>query len=81
MRVTVEISDADMREICLVTGESNEGPAIRRLLNDALLLKRRELIAAKFMSGEWGVELEGFEAGQDFDRKAEERDEQRWRGD
>lgn len=81
MKITVEISDSDMREICLLTGESKRGPAIRKLLNDALMLKRREMIAAKFISGEWGVELNSFEAGLEADCQAEDRHDQSWRHD
>ncbi len=64
MKITVDISDSDIREVCLVTGEKKKGPAIRKLVADALMLKRREKLAQKFIDGEWGVELNGFEAAQ-----------------
>src|SRR5260370_14209501 len=63
MKITVEISDSDLREICRVTGERKKGPAIRKLVTDALLMKRRERLAQKFISREWCVELKGIEAG------------------
>ena len=79
MKITVEISDSDIKEICRVTGESKKGPAIRKLVTDALLLKRREKLTKKFIDGEWGVELKGFEAVQARDRDADSEREERWR--
>jgi hypothetical protein len=69
MKVTGELSDSDVKEICRITGESKIGPAIRKLVADALMLKRRELLAQKFITGEWGVELKGFEDAQAADKK------------
>jgi hypothetical protein len=73
MKITVELSESDLREICKFTGERKKGPAIRKFVADALQLKRRAQIAQKFISGEWGVELKGFEEGQAAERAAEER--------
>ena len=42
---------------------------------DKAVLSRRRAITRKFISGEWGVELRGFEESREADRrKAEERD-------
>ncbi len=79
MKITVEIPDSEIKEICRVTGESKKGPAIRKLVTDALMLKRRENLAKKFIDGEWGVELKSFEAGQAADQQADGQDEQCWR--
>ena len=79
MKITVELPDSEIKEICRVTGERKKGPAIRKLVTDALMMKRREAIAEKFMSGEWGVELKGFEASRAADRKAEAQADQAWR--
>ncbi len=62
-----------------MTGERKKGPAIRKLVMDALTLKRREMLAQKFISGQWGVELNGFEEGQAEDRRADRLGEDRWR--
>ncbi len=62
MKITVELSDSEVKEICRLTGEKKKGPAIRRLVTDALMLKRREKLAQKFIDAEWGVELKDFEA-------------------
>jgi hypothetical protein len=80
MKITVEIPESEVKEICRVTGESKKGPAIRLLVTNALMLKRRENLANKFIDGEWGVELKGFEAGQTADQQADSRPEQGRRG-
>ncbi len=79
MKITVEISDSEIKEICRVTGERKKGPAIRKLVVDALMLKRREKLAQKFIDGEWGVELKGVEAARSAERAAEDQTAERWR--
>jgi len=69
MKVTVELSDAEMTEILELTGERKKGPAIRRLMEEALQQHRRAQIAQRFLSGEWGVELESFESDQERERQ------------
>lgn len=44
----------------------------------AALLDRRREIAGKFISGEWGAALEGFEAGRTADRDAAHRRSELW---
>jgi hypothetical protein len=68
MKVTVELSDQEMAEILNLTGERKKGPAIRRLMEEALQQRRRARIAQRFLSGEWGVELETYEADQERER-------------
>lgn len=69
MKVTVELSDQEMAEVIELTGERQKGPAIRRLMAEALQQRRRARIAERFLSGDWGVDLEGFEAEQERDRQ------------
>ena len=69
MKVTVELSDQEMAEVIELTGERKKGPAIRRLMAEALQQRRRARIAERFLSGQWGVDLEGFEAEQERDRQ------------
>ncbi|MFN9643808.1 MAG: hypothetical protein ACK6BG_01495 [Cyanobacteriota bacterium] len=57
-----------MTEILELTGERKKGPAIRRLMEEALQQRRRAHIAQRFLSGEWGVELETYEADQERER-------------
>jgi hypothetical protein len=68
MKVTVELSDQEMAEVLELTGERKKGPAIRRLMEEALQQRRRARIAQRFLSGEWGVELETYEADQERER-------------
>ena len=79
MKITVEIADADLREICEITGIRKKGPAIRKLLADSLMLKRRARIAQKFLSGEWSTELEGHEAAKQADREQARTLAEQWR--
>jgi hypothetical protein len=79
MKITVEMSDFEIKEICRVTGEKKKGPAIRKLVVDALTLKRREELVQKFLDGEIGVDLNGFEESQEADRRAQKRRGSRWR--
>jgi len=69
MKVTVELSDQEMAEVLELTGERKKGPAIRRLMEEALQQRRRAQIAQRFLSGEWGVELETYEADQERERQ------------
>jgi hypothetical protein len=72
MKVTVELSDQEMAEILELTGERKKGPAIRRLMEEALQQHRRAQIAQRFLSGEWGVELETYEADQQRPRQRDQ---------
>lgn len=49
-----------------------DGPAIRRLMEEALQQRRRAQIAQRFPSGEWGLELETFEADQERERQRDQ---------
>ena len=69
MKVTVELSDSEMAEVLELTGERKKGPAIRRLMEEALQQRRRAQIAQKFLSGEWGVDLETYEGDQERERQ------------
>jgi len=46
---------------------------------DKLMLKRRAELTRKFISGEWGTELAGFEAGRAADRREARERDARWR--
>jgi hypothetical protein len=73
MKITVEISDSELREIRQFTGERKKGPAIRKLVADALQMKRRARFVQEVLSGKWGVELKGYEEAQLADRQRDER--------
>lgn len=69
MKVTVEIADSDLSDVLALTGERKKGPAIRLLMEQALQLRRRQRIAERFLSGEWGVELQGYEEARELERQ------------
>ncbi|MBC7783070.1 MAG: hypothetical protein H7144_04455 [Burkholderiales bacterium] len=70
MKVSVDISDSELKEIRFFTGEKKKGLAIRKMVADSLMLWRRAALAQKFISGEWGVKLNGYEAGKARERLA-----------
>ena len=67
MKITVRISSSDLKEICFFTGQSKKGTAIRKMVTDALMLKRRQLQGQKFISGQWSAELAGLEGAKEAD--------------
>jgi hypothetical protein len=79
MKITVDLSDSELKDVFRFTGERKKGPAIRKLVVNALMLKRREEIAEKFISGELGVKLTGFDAARAADRKAAKKRSLKWR--
>jgi plasmid stability protein len=46
---------------------------------DKTILNRRKALTRKFLSGEWGVELAGFDAASEADRKSASRRAKAWR--
>ncbi|MFM7514274.1 MAG: hypothetical protein ACKO3F_13155 [Cyanobium sp.] len=61
-----------MAEVLELTGERKKGPTIRRLMEESLQQRRRAQIAQRFLSGEWGVELETYEADQERERQRDQ---------
>jgi hypothetical protein len=43
------------------------------------MLKRRKALTRKFVTGEWGVELAGYEAAREADRRAAAKRAKAWR--
>ena len=68
MKITVEIAEDELKEIRRLTGEKKKGPAIRKMVVDALMMRRRQEVIEKVMSGELSAELEGFEESRKSDR-------------
>jgi SpoVK/Ycf46/Vps4 family AAA+-type ATPase len=57
MKVTVEISEEDLKEILRITREKRKGAAIRQLAMEALMLKKRRKILDEVEAGKWGIDL------------------------
>jgi hypothetical protein len=61
MKITVDISDIELRKIQRHSGEKKKGPAIQKFIADRLKLARRREICRKFLSGEWSADLPSIE--------------------
>jgi hypothetical protein len=57
VKITVDISESDLREIQRHSGEKKKGPAIQKFIADKLKLARRRAISRKFVTGEWSADL------------------------
>ena len=79
MKITVELPESELVEICEITGITKKGPAIRKLLADTLQTQRRAKIAGKFLSGQWSSDLKGFEAAKAADRTQSRTLSEQWR--
>jgi len=79
MKITVELPENELVEICEITGITKKGPAIRKLLADTLQTQRRAKIAGKFLSGQWSAGLKGFEAAKVADRTQSQTLSEQWR--
>jgi SpoVK/Ycf46/Vps4 family AAA+-type ATPase len=62
MKVTVEISEKDLKEILRITREKRKGAAIRQLAMEALMLKKRREILDEIQDGKWSVDLPPIES-------------------
>lgn len=79
MKITVDLPETELAEICEITGISKKGPAIRRLLEDTLQARRRARIAGKFLTGQWSAELKDFETAKAADRAKSQTLSGQWR--
>lgn len=70
MKITIELPESDLRHICEITNIQKKGPAIRKVLDDALQLRRRAEVSGKFLSGEWSADLAAFKAAKASERAA-----------
>jgi hypothetical protein len=70
MKVTVELSDNELREVLHFTGERKKGPAIRKLVASALMLCRRREATGRIVSGAWQFEMPSWSAARVRERKA-----------
>jgi hypothetical protein len=57
MKITVELSEKDLKDVRRFSGEKKKGPAIRKFIVTELMLKRRREISQKILAGEWSAEL------------------------
>ncbi|MSU49730.1 MAG: hypothetical protein EXS37_11710 [Opitutus sp.] len=78
MKVTLNIPDSEMEDVCSFTGETKKGRAILKMVSDALRLKRREKLAQKFINGEWSAGLAGIKSARAADRNSAKQRARTW---
>ena len=61
MKITVDISENDLEDIKRLTGEKKKGPAIVKLVADALMLRRRRELSDELISGKLRIEFPHWE--------------------
>ena len=57
VKVTVEVSEEELKDILRVTHEKRKGAAIRQLALEALMLKKRRELLDEVEAGKWSVDL------------------------
>lgn len=55
MKITVEMSDSELKEIQRITKEKHKGPAVRKLAREALKLIKRRNLSQRIVRGEWSI--------------------------
>ena len=70
MKITVDVSEKDMKDIMRITGVKKKGPAIARLVTTSLMLQRRRELSEEVKSGKVKFEFPHYEAMQELDRKS-----------
>jgi hypothetical protein len=61
MKVTVEVSEEELKDILRATREKRKGAAIRQLALEALMLKKRRELLDEVEAGKWSVDLPAIE--------------------
>jgi len=95
MKTTLELPDDLVKEIRLLAVQEGKKlkDAVADLLRQGLeaagsgtvvkadkaTLKRRKALTKKFVAGEWGLDLNGYEAGREADRRSALARENSWR--
>ena len=57
MKISVELSEKELKDIIRFSGEKKKGPAIRKFIVSELMLKRRREMSRRFRSGELSASL------------------------
>lgn len=70
MKVTVDISEKDLKDVFNFSKEHKKGPAISKFITSALMLCRREEFCDQVMNGTVRVDFPSWEATRLAERKA-----------
>ena len=73
MKITVDISEKDLKDIMRFSGEKKKGPAIVKFVATELMLRRRRELSDEVMEGKFRVEFPDWE-----ESRKREREENPW---
>lgn len=71
MKITVELSENELNDVRRFSGEKKKGPAIRKFIVTELMLKRRQELTGKVLSGEWNLELPPWQDARNQGKKSQ----------
>jgi len=69
MKITVDISEKDLKDVMRFSGERKKGPAIVKFVATELMLRRRRELSDEVMAGKFRVEFPGWEESRKRERK------------
>jgi hypothetical protein len=69
MKISVELSDSELKDVCRFTGLKKKGPAIRKMVVDELMMRKRRAFVEEVLAGKFSAELAGFEEARAKDRR------------
>ncbi|MBA3960334.1 MAG: DUF2191 domain-containing protein [Chthoniobacterales bacterium] len=69
MKITVDVSEKDLKDIIRFSGERKKGPAIAKFLTSELMLRRRRELVDEVMEGKVRVDFPHWEKMQALDRQ------------
>lgn len=70
MKITVELSDNELNDVMRFSGEKKKGPAIRKFIGTELMLKRRQELTGKVLSGAWDIEMPPWQEARNQEKKS-----------
>ena len=69
MKITIEISEKDLKDVMRFSGERKKGPAISKFLATELMMQRRRELSDEVMSGKVRFDFPNWESMQELDEK------------
>lgn len=57
MKITVDLSENELKDVIRFSGEKKKGPAIRKFIVSELMLRRRREMSQRALAGELSAEL------------------------
>ena len=70
MKITVELSENELNDVLRFSGEKKKGPAIRKFIVTELMLKRRQELTGKVLSGDWSIDVPPWQDSRSQDKKS-----------